>query len=86
MKTLADFKRALTIGSKWQAYHVLNQCDLGVREVVAVNTVGVTFAFGDNNLTYLDFPKSNEIKFVGDEVHIYWLGGANHVLTYKKVG
>lgn len=34
MKTLADFKRALTIGSKWETLHVRSGNSLVIGEVV----------------------------------------------------
>lgn len=56
MKNLADFKKRLTIGSKWSAKHhhtfagrdeknapIYNTKDLGVREVSIVQTNAVAF-------------------------------------------
>lgn len=73
MKTFADFKQALKIGTKWKAFHVLDQKDLGIRTVAIVQTNAVAFKRENIvNLTWLWFPKANEIKINKEgKVEIY---------------
>ena len=92
MKTLADFKRALTLGSKWHAIHASGH-DMGIRTVAKVQSNSVAFKTeGKEALSWLDFPKSNLFKTnEKNEALIYWpplnQGEENrHILTYKKIG
>ncbi len=85
MKTLADFKRALTPGSKWETFHVLYNSSMGVREVATIRSNSVGFR---NELTgkisWLDFPKASQFKINNGMAEIYTLEG-NLLLTYKAV-
>lgn len=98
MKTLADFKRALTIGSKWEATHA-SGINLGVGIVEIINTTGVAFKReGKENPSWLNFPKASEFK-INDlgECEIYWPATYTYqgverveipkklVLTYRKL-
>lgn len=67
MRTLADFKRALTLGSKWKIhYHPLHEYR-GEREIVKVTKEYVAFKpEGSDIITYLDFPPATHIKFNED--------------------
>lgn len=91
MRTLADFKRALTLGSSWQTYHVLNGCvDMGIRTVGKVQSNGVWFKSpAKEKMSWLDFPAASEIECNGDEARVFWPASEyaprRHVLTYKKV-
>lgn len=96
MKTLADFKRALTIGSKWSCVHELHHCDYGTREIVFKDSVKVGFKVIDGFLkgmkvSYLYFPKADLIEFHEQEVHIFcpknemFEKPRTHILTYKMV-
>lgn len=78
MRTLADFKRALTIGSQWYCLHVptdelLN--DGKPRTVHALKNSKVQFGEGER-VSNLHFPKSTEIEFRHengmDYVDIFW--------------
>ena len=87
MKTLADFKRALKVGTKWEAYNYIYDRSLGIREVAKVDTVKVGFksAMG---ISYCDFPKASMIKFNGDTVEIYGTWANNETilkLSYRQV-
>lgn len=91
MKTLADFKRALTIGSKWQALHASGQ-DLGVREVAKVQSSSVAFKReGKEDFSWLEFPKATEFQInERGEAEIYWPACEVYekprrlILTYRK--
>ena len=51
MKTLADVKRKMTLGSKWRCVRVSNQDkDTGVREIGKVQTNAVAFVKADGKL------------------------------------
>lgn len=91
MKTLADFKRALTVGSKWHALHASGQ-DLGVREVAKVQSCSVAFKReGKEEFSWLSFPKSTEFQInERGEAEIYWPACEVYekprrlVLTYRQ--
>lgn len=91
MKTLADLKRAMVIGSKWHTFHVLYEVrDLGIREIGFRDTVKVGFKKGDN-FSYFDFPTADLVEFHGDEVRVYVPADKyndtpkRHILTYIEV-
>ncbi len=76
MKTLADFKRALQIGTKWHATYVPNNRDMGIRTVCLVQGGSVGFLREDStapeDLSYLDFPKAQDFAVnANGEVEIY---------------
>lgn len=91
MKTLSDFKRALTMGSKWKCVHAQTGL-LGIREVGKVQTKSVAFLTEKGTLSYLDFPKASEFEINSfGEAEIYypeneqWGEPRRLVLTYSKV-
>lgn len=96
MKTLADFKRALQVGSKWECMHVPTGTNLGFREVAKTKSNGVGFGMPDGRVSWLYFPKASEIEF--DEygyvriyaLDSYYLGNEEKeervlLLIYRKV-
>ncbi len=89
MKTLADFKRALTIGSKWYGIHVSERHELGIREVVIVQNNCVAFST-EKGPSYLYFPKATEFA-VDDDGYacIFYRASVAYarqlVLKYRKV-
>lgn len=95
MKTLADFKRALVVGSRWHCFHELHSSNYGDREVVFRDSVKVGFKATEGvligKISYLYFPKANLVEFHGDEVRIFYPADAmydlpiRHVLTYSLV-
>jgi hypothetical protein len=93
MKTLADFKRALTIGSKWHTFHNDSNSDMGIGVVVQRNTVGAYFLReGKERPSFMDFPKADLFEVNEDgSVSIFWPEDAiwnlprRKVLTYKQV-
>ena len=91
MKTLADFKRALTLGSKWHAMHASGQ-DIGIRTVAKVQTESVAFKRDDREeLSWVYFPKASLFSISeSGEALIYWPprneGEERRlILTYRKV-
>ena len=90
MKTLADFKKAMTVGSKWEGYLHYSKHSFGIREVTRVNSVAFYFKSekSESGESRCDFPKAKDIKFNSDgSVDIYkiWAKGYQLLLTYKQV-
>lgn len=96
MKTLADFKRALSLGSKWHTKHAKYGTDIGIRAVSKVKSNGVCFKtvsiYGDTFDSYFYWPKASNVKFREDgtveiwaEARPEWNEPAYCMLTYKKV-
>lgn len=97
MKTLADFKRALVLGSKWRAYN--EYCgDLGIREVEKLQKESVCFKTEQGKTSWLQFPKATEFEINSKgQALIYWpanyaYNGVDRVeiprkliLTYTKI-
>lgn len=91
MKTLADFKRALIVGSKWKTYNHL--CgDLGVGEVIKVRSKDLIFERigknGEKKISYFEFPKASDFEVDNEgNVNIYWdyCGNRELILTYTKI-
>lgn len=91
MKTLADFKRALRVGSKWEGFNHYYQSSLGVREVSKVQSNSFAFKIvddkGEERNSWCDFPKAKDIKFKEDgtvEIYKEWCDGYQLLLTYKE--
>ena len=76
MKTLADFKRALTLGSTWEAINYLrpdNPLNLGIRQVSIKQTNRVAFKTPSGNDSWLDFDKADCYEFIDNNiVKCYW--------------
>lgn len=77
MKTLADFKRALTVGSKWHATSYDsrgNPMTLGCRSVAKIQSNSVAFSRPDTHaLSWLQFPKASEFAIdENGDVEIWW--------------
>lgn len=85
MKTLADLKRALSVGSKWQGFHHFQNRDLGVREVSKVQSKAVAFATPGGD-SWLEFPKASQVKFDADGNGFTLVNDQGQaVLSYKQV-
>lgn len=88
MKTLVDFKRKLTKGSKWHTYYHLANKDLGVRPVHRVRSRSVSFLVTKDDRgtheSWLTLPKAKDLKFV-DENTVKVYEGDTLVLTYKFI-
>lgn len=81
--SLAEFKRKLQVGSKWQALNHIDQKDLGIREVSKVQTNAVAFKMPNGRDSWLYFPKAKDLKVEGDSFTV--LEDGTPILTYKKV-
>ena len=65
MKTLADVKRKMTLGSKWRCVRLFEGGkDLGVREVGKVQGNAVAFLKPDGKLSWLWWPKAKVFEVV----------------------
>lgn len=80
MKTLADLKRKMKIGSKWEAIH-FNGWSPGVREIAEVKTNKIGFKTvrenGEIVTSWVDFPKAKNILFQNGWVE-FWGDWYNH--------
>ena len=79
MKTIADFKRAMQIGTKWHTTHqwidsngdMLDPIkDMGIRECRLHNTVNFGFKTDHGTISYSSWPKKAELAFDNDTVVI----------------
>lgn len=83
MKTLADFKRALTVGSLWRI--TWPGGDSTVRPVHKVQSNGVYFALPDGRNSFLDFPKAADFEINGKgQVEIYRPGSLDPNFQYER--
>jgi hypothetical protein len=68
IKTIADFKRAMLLGTTWEATHEYTDNNptppknLGIREVGVVRTTNFGFKTGRNTISYCDWPKKSEFS------------------------
>ena len=73
MKTLADVKRRMTLGSKWRCVQLFEGGeDLGVREVGKVQSNAVLKA--DGRLSWLWWPKAKDVRVEEDAFTIFQNG------------
>lgn len=88
MKTLADFKRALKVGTKWEGFNHYYQSSFGVRELSKVQSNSFAFKTVEGKDSWIDFPKSKDIKFKDDgtvEIYKEWCDGYRLMISYKQV-
>lgn len=90
MNSIADFKRAMVVGTKWKATHAFIGAvptltkSLGERVCGLANTV--SFAFTNpvsGELSYSDWPKKKEFSYKDGVVTITFENFC--VLTYEEV-
>lgn len=62
MKTLAEFKRALKLGSVWETRHRSGR-HWPERPVVTVGSKKVGFECENGTVSYLHFPKASDYSF-----------------------
>ena len=68
IKTIADFKRAMIVGTRWQASHryidgnPTPPKDLGIREVGKVQSNSFAFKTGRDRLSWCNWPKKAEFS------------------------
>ncbi len=92
MKTLADFKRALKIGSMWEGFNHYYKTSLGIREVSKVQSNSFAFKTikeGVESNSWANFPKAKDIQFKDDgtvDIYTQWCGKYILMLSYKKIG
>lgn len=71
MKTLADVKRKMALGSKWYCVRVFNNNeDMGVREIGKVQSNAVAFLKPDGKLSWLWWPKAKDVQVEGNSFTI----------------
>ncbi len=71
MKTIADIKRAMTVGSKWHTVHHgyapdWTPQDMGVRAISIAQTNSVAFRTIRGADSWIQFPKKNQVIFHND--------------------
>lgn len=91
MITLADFKRAMSVGSRWIRKHVNEEMSVEV-EVIRASSTHAWVRYPDGKEARLDFPKASEFEVSEDmEALLYWPESKAYdmprrlILTYKKV-
>jgi len=89
-KTIADIKR-IPIGTYFKTiYHRQDSLDstheLGIRPLVYKDTVKIGFRTDKGSISFLCYPKRNEIKFTGNGFIIINPHTGQKVLTYTYVG
>lgn len=77
IQNLAQFKRALTLGSQWEStYLTLKGQEPKLRVVTKVQTTGVYMSLpGSGRDSYMQFGKATEYDFVGDTIIAKWSDG-----------
>ena len=84
MKNLADLKRAMIAGSKWEAIHFQGN-NLGIREIAIVRATQVGFRTNKGSISWVSFPKSKDIKFTKGWVEFWCNWYVNNTLKTQKV-
>ncbi len=90
MKTLADFKRRLTVGTQVETNH-LKLGSFGIRPISIVQSNSFAFkTTRDGRLvdSWCEYPKAKDIEFIDkDTVRIYWGEGDKRepILEYKFI-
>lgn len=88
MKTIADIKKAFTLGSKWHTInHIVNK-DFGVREISIVQSNQIalkTIHQGVVTDSWISFPKKSNVVFNSDISFTVLTDDGRKVLTYTKV-
>lgn len=88
MKTLADFKRAMSVGTKWEGFNHYYNSSLGVRECSKSQTDSFAFRTEKGENSWSDYPKAKDIKFLEDgtvEIYKTWHNEYRLMLSYKQV-
>ena len=72
IRNIADFKRAMVVGSHWEAYHKYlgehptEQKSLGIRTVAVNRSIGFGFNTDRGSISYCDWPKKAEFSTEDD--------------------
>lgn len=93
---LAELKRAMSLGTKWECKHISGWSP-GIREVVQVKSAKVGFKTvrdsGEVVISWTDFPKAKDLKINGEWVEfwdLWYMPGEREaryvpVLKYRQV-
>lgn len=86
IETLSDFKRALTCGSRWRAYHNKSGFDFGIREVAKVTPTFCAFYTDEakEKVSKLYFPLAKDFVSHGNGT-VTILCNGSPLLTYTHV-
>lgn len=85
MKTLADVKRKMTLGSKWHCVRVFNNNEnIGVREIGKVQSNAVAFLKPDGKLSWLWWPKAKDVQVEGNSFTILQNGVPKLKYTFAE--
>lgn len=79
------FKRALTLGSVWEAFHHGSESSLGVRPVSIVQTNGVAFRTDRGTDSWLYFDDKDTGFVLNDDGSFSKYYQDEKLLTYKEV-
>ena len=84
MRTLADFRRAATEGSRWRVDNNLRPSVSGTRTIrkaqaKSLKYDAVTDDGRDLGAGWLDFPKADAVRIDGDSVHFLYEPGSDRV-------
>lgn len=72
MKTIADLKRKMTLGSKWHCIHHgfapnWTQNDMGIRPISIVQSNSIAFRTQRGTDSWISWPKKNQVIFHSDK-------------------
>lgn len=86
MKTLADLKRAIKVGTRLRClYHFKGKEWEKEREVVKVQTNGFyTYMDKNHKSIWMDFPKSKDVEFNGKMFTVFQNG--NKLFVFEVIG
>jgi hypothetical protein len=76
MKTLADLKRKIIVGTKLQLEHLESAWAPPIREVCFVGSTKFGCKTINNKgeivTSYVDFPKASDLEIIDDNTFIFW--------------
>jgi hypothetical protein len=88
MKTLADLKRAMAIGTEWHCFNHIYNGDMGTRSIVRKKTNSVAFKTvrrdGKEVESWVHFPKASDMNFPDESTAEIYEDG-KLILTYRKI-
>jgi hypothetical protein len=92
MRTIADIKRAFTLGSKWHCTHhgyapIWEPTDMGIRPISIVKTNQVAFKTSKGTDSWIQIPKKSEVIFHNEKSFsiIDPSFGMKPILTYTRI-
>ena len=86
MKTLADVKRAVTLGTTWTATSFFNghPYKFGLREVTREQSNAVAFRCANGKESWLQWPRAKDVRLHRDGKGFDILVNGERVLTYRR--